>query len=132
MSRASINKYGQTKVSTNLTLPAPSIERLNQWARSLSTSRSEVVERLVRGLFQPHEVDPQNGFAPVLEGAALGRINVTLTPDCIAKLDGWARGLGTHRSDMCDRLVTGQFLINDCGTPVHHEGQFQLQLEPTI
>ena len=125
MNRASMQKYGQTKHPINLCLPPTSVQRLNQWAQTQSISRSEIIERLTRGLFHPNE---EHILTPETEDSTPCRINVTLTPTCIDKLNGWAQDLGTNRSDMLDRLVTGQFRINEKGIPVHHEGQLQLQL----
>lgn len=100
------------------------IATLDAVAAAVGTSRSDAIERFARGFQMPFaegiEIDAD-------EAEIQTRINVTLTPTAISKLSAWAKDLGSNRSDMVERLVMGQYTIQN-GTPVHYQGQFQLQL----
>lgn len=122
--RSAIQEYGEKKKDINVVLSRKAIATLDAVAEAVGTSRSDAIERFARGYEMPLvegiEVDAE-------ETEIQARINVTLTPTVISRLTAWGEDLGSNRSDMVERLVLRQYCIQN-GTPVHYQGQFQLQL----
>lgn len=120
--RSAALEYDETKRDINVMLSRKSLALLDAIAKRVGTSRSDAIERIARGYDMPPVV-----VQPIDEPEEQARINVTLTPTVISLLKGWAQDLGSNRSDMIERLIIGQYRIEN-GSPIHYQGQLKLQV----
>ncbi|MEO1133228.1 MAG: hypothetical protein AAFX40_11040 [Cyanobacteria bacterium J06639_1] len=115
-------KYNEVKERHNVTLTDWATDQLLAWTEATGLSRSETIERLVRGLFE------QPSLSRHVEGDphATNDYGIVLTPWAWERLGRWGDRLGVSRSDMIVRLVSRQFVVDEQYRAVHHLGQFTL------